>query len=327
MSDWAALAATQPRVSGVLCAALATQRMHHAYLLVGPEPATAHAVFSVLAKALVCTAREGSVACGVCHGCVAAVAGTHPDVITISPNDKGLITVEQVREGSARLSRTAAMAPTKVVHIERADAMNPAAQNALLKTLEEPPGPTCFVLTATRLRAMLPTVRSRCLTLRLAPDDRLLAAPRLQEGGIDPALARLLGPIIGADGARAAELVESGALEIVALVQEACRGPLDASSVVRLAADLGGSRERADLALAFVEVALRDALAQRHGASAAQLYDASGAACLGATSGVAFANTVARLQQLRRLVGLHINRTLAVEGVLLNLGGKTGAAR
>jgi DNA polymerase III subunit delta' len=317
------LAATQPRVCSVLSAALESGRMHHAYLLVCAELRPALQVMSAMAQALVCERRSGLDGCDDCPACRRLAAGSHPDVVSLSPNDKGIINVEQVREASSRLGLKAADGRVRVVRVERADVMPPPAQNALLKTLEEPPGPTCFLLTTTRLRSLLPTVRSRCLTLRLAPFDRLAAWSPLAESGVTPELARVLGPIVGADQDRAAELVEQGAAEIVGTVSRCFDPELSTVELLAIAADLGQSRERADLAISVLEVAVRDALARLGGAAEEQLY--APAQSLVPSSPRALAAVVSRLQELRRLSALHINRTLALEGLLFTLSGRLEA--
>ena len=323
MSTLAELSATQPRVASVLSAALASGRMHHAYLLVGPEEAAGKRVAQAVARALVCNERRGSDGCGECSACRKLASGNHPDVITVTPNDKGVIAIDAIREAAARLGLVAAEALTKVVVIERADLATPQAQNALLKTLEEPPGPTCFLLTATRLRALLPTVRSRSLTLRLAPRDRQTAWRELAAAGTSEGLARALGPLVGADIERAQELGADGAEEILEVLRRALGEGASAIDRVTAAADLGQNRERADLALAMLEVVLRDALARKHGAADEQLY----APVTRDFSGPKLALAVERLQELRRLVALHVNRTLAIESVLAALVREGAAAQ
>src|SRR5512141_2954901 len=182
MTALSAIAATQPRLVSVLSAALASRRMHQAYLLVGAEEGAARELATAFAGSLVCQTPTGTDACGACAACRKLAGGNHPDVVYLLPNEKGFIGVEQVRELSDRLSFKAVESAWKVVIIGGADVARAEAQNALLKTLEEPPGATCFLLTATRLRALLPTVRSRCVTLRLAPRDRLATWKDLEAG-------------------------------------------------------------------------------------------------------------------------------------------------
>jgi DNA polymerase-3 subunit delta' len=173
--------------------ALAGDSPPHAWLFAGPESVGKRTLAVRLAQALNCArgvgARRASpllrldaaaadpaaqspgpdpTPCGECRACARIAAGIHADVqtITFDSADDGRvltdITVDQVRE----IERAVALNPfegrTRVVIIDPADALNPQAQNAALKTLEEPPPHTAFVLITTREEALLPTIRSRC---------------------------------------------------------------------------------------------------------------------------------------------------------------------
>jgi DNA polymerase III subunit delta' len=158
-------------------------------------------------------ARDAVEPCGECAQCDRIARGIHSDVITVSipppePNEPvhKEISVDQVRE----VERAAALAPfegrTRVVIIDPADAMSIGAQNAFLKTLEEPPPNTTFVLIATREDRLLETVRSRCrrVEFTLVPLGEIEAA--LRERGMDSERARLLARLAGGRPGRALEL-------------------------------------------------------------------------------------------------------------------------
>ncbi len=98
----------------------------------------------------------------------------HADVLVVEPGDTGAIKVEQVRDAIDRTAYRPFEGRRRVVIIDEADALAVAAQNALLKTLEEPPPASVFVLVTSRPDVLLPTVRSRCQRLRfgrLAPGE------------------------------------------------------------------------------------------------------------------------------------------------------------
>jgi DNA polymerase-3 subunit delta' len=107
-------------------------------------------------------------ACGECAACRRIQRGVHPDVIVIEPGDMGSIKIEQVRDVIDRAEYRPFEGRRRVVVIDQADALVDAAQNALLKTLEEPPSASMFVLVSSIPDALLPTVRSRCSRLRFA---------------------------------------------------------------------------------------------------------------------------------------------------------------
>ncbi len=149
-------------------------RLAHAYLFLGPAGVGKATTARALAAALNCAqpAEDGD-ACGVCPSCKRLNAGTHPDFLVISPEgSQAQIKIEQIRE----LRRLTGYPPLgggwRVVLIKPAEALsalNDAAANALLKTLEEPPSRHLLVLTGRGEADLLPTIVSRCHKLAFAP--------------------------------------------------------------------------------------------------------------------------------------------------------------
>lgn len=140
----------------------------HAYIFEGAHGMRTRECAELLAAALTCTA--GRLApCGTCVSCVTAAAKTNPDIIYIDKKDKKSIGVETVRA----LMQEAVVKPFesrhKVYIIEDAELMTEAAQNALLKTLEEPPSFVTFLLLAQDSTPLLPTVLSRCVLIKFPP--------------------------------------------------------------------------------------------------------------------------------------------------------------
>jgi DNA polymerase-3 subunit delta' len=106
--------------------------------------------------------------CGVCSACVRIARGVHPDFLIVEPGDNGTIRIDQVRDLIDRSAYRPFEGKCRVVVIDDADALVPGAQNALLKTLEEPPSSSVFILVTSRPDVLLPTVRSRCIRLSFA---------------------------------------------------------------------------------------------------------------------------------------------------------------
>jgi DNA polymerase III subunit delta' len=104
-------------------------------------------------------------ACGVCAACMRIHRGVHPDVVIVEPGDTGAIRIDQIRDVVERAAYRPFEGRRRVVVIDEADALMAPAQNALLKTLEEPPSLSVFILLTTRPDMLLPTVRSRCIRL------------------------------------------------------------------------------------------------------------------------------------------------------------------
>jgi len=152
--------------------ALSAERLHHAYLFVGPDGIGKRTAAIAVAKAIHC---EESIEdfCGICVNCARISDGNHPDVRLIQPlPDKKEISIQQIREIERELNFRSFSGKRKIAVIDPATLMNLSAQNALLKTLEEPPADSVIVLIAPNSGGLLPTVRSRCVRLNFSPLGR-----------------------------------------------------------------------------------------------------------------------------------------------------------
>jgi DNA polymerase III delta' subunit len=166
----------QDRVVALLRRAIEQNRLAHAYLFSGPIGAPLVDTALALAGALNCTTKPGE-GCGACIPCEKIASGIHPDVVTLVREGAGqIVPIENVRnQVIARLGLPPHEADVRVFIIEEATAMAPPAANALLKTLEEPPARTLFVLCTTAPEQLLPTIRSRCQRVRFAGVDAAAA--------------------------------------------------------------------------------------------------------------------------------------------------------
>ena len=141
--------------------------LSHAYLISGPAGSGRHTLARLLAQAMLC--QGASRPCGRCVPCKKVAAGIHPDVITASGEGDKPISVDQVRALRADAYVRPNEGERKIYLLEGADRMNAAAQNAMLKLLEEGPDYAAFLLLSENAGAVLRTVRSRCEELSLAP--------------------------------------------------------------------------------------------------------------------------------------------------------------
>ena len=147
-------------------------RIVHAYLFTGPSGAGKKTISSLFARALICEG-QGDRPCDVCHTCRQFLTGNHPDVLWIRrQEDKKSILIEQIREMQEKIKVKPYQAGRRICFIEDAQIMTEQAQNALLKTLEEPPSHTLFFLLADNTNALLPTVLSRCQAFRVGSMPR-----------------------------------------------------------------------------------------------------------------------------------------------------------
>ncbi len=144
--------------------------LSHAYLITGGSAAGRTAFVRRLAAAYLCEGERPP--CGRCRHCRKVEAGVHPDVRTVAPADgKREITVDQARTLRADVYVRPNEGARKVYIIDPADSMNAAAQNALLKVLEEGPPYAAFLLAAEQPGRLLDTIRSRCEGLTLPPEE------------------------------------------------------------------------------------------------------------------------------------------------------------
>src|SRR5688500_8160824 len=180
------------RLVSLLSRAVARETLPPSLILAGPAGVGKRRVAVAVAEALNCLdPRTGDLerdGCGVCASCRRIGRGVHPDVVTIEPGDSGSIKIEPIREVIDRAGFRPFEGRRRVVIIDEAEAMVPQAQNALLKTLEEPPSASVFLLVSSMPDVLLPTVRSRCPLLRFAAADARAAADAA-DGSVGGALA------------------------------------------------------------------------------------------------------------------------------------------
>ena len=190
---------------------VSTGRMPHAVLLCGARGTGKSLVAMATAKLLNCEAAQGGVACSRCASCVSLEAGTHPDTHVLGRGGGQSIGVEAIRKLLAEASLKPYRYPFKVFIIEEAGHMPPAAQNALLKTLEEPPNYAVFFLTTALEGSILPTIRSRCAryTTSAVGDDDVL---RVLERGLPPQEAIAIAPYAKGSIGRAITMAEDAEL-------------------------------------------------------------------------------------------------------------------
>ena len=270
----------QERAVESLRAALRHGALHHAYLFAGPGGVGKGTSARLLAQAANCEAGLPDDACGRCGPCRKIAKGVHPDVLRVEEEremaragrwePKGGrtpsrdIVVDQIRElVDRRLSLRRFEGRRRFVVLDPADAMNPQAQNALLKTLEEPPPETTLVLVSSSADALLPTVRSRCLRLPFAPLPAARVEERLVAEGRTPAEAALAASLSGGSLGRALELDAARLSERRLAVEEAAGLRADdAGGWIAFARDRAPDREAARETCELLLVWFRDVLAR-----------------------------------------------------------------
>lgn len=347
--------------------ALKEGRLPHALLFQGPDDVGKAAVARTLAAALVCERNAEGDPCGKCAACRRVGAGTHPDVLLVTrlPRKAGArrdgdmeddedadgdepseasasrrpgaerkreIVVEQIRE----LCEHAAYAPRegrrRVFLVDPADRMNRAAQNALLKTLEEPPGRALIVLITARAHLLLPTVRSRCLPVRFAPMPVRALADALQRRGIPPQDALVRAALAGGAPGRALSGDMAALRELrdalLSALEKAASGPAALADLPALVAtfapkeDEDAFLERLDLVQGLLRDAARAVAGDRAGDALLHADQAVRLRALGARLGrTRLAALLPALERLRGDLRFYVNRTLLTESVVAALAG------
>jgi DNA polymerase III subunit delta' len=238
-------------------------RLHHAYLFVGMEGVGKKTIAFDLAKAIHCSAVTGDF-CGECADCASIQDGNHPDVRIIEPlAGKKEISIQQIRQLEKELNFRSFSGKKKIVILDPATLMNLSAQNALLKTLEEPPRDSLLILIAANGGALLPTLRSRCLRVSFGPLTRdLISGFLVSRKGLAAETAEFLAAMsLGSVGAVVSidtqELLERRR-EWMRLISSLRAG--DYRAAIDTAEALAGSKEDSLRFLEWIESWFRDLL-------------------------------------------------------------------
>ncbi|GHE22583.1 DNA polymerase III subunit delta' [Halomonas urumqiensis] len=164
-----------------LVALMDAGRLPHALLISGARGVGKRSLAEAVIARVLCASPSES-ACGQCHACRMLAAGYHPDLLRIEPEEgKRQIRIDPIRGVNAFVAQSAQQGGYRVILISPAEAMNVAAANALLKSLEEPGERTLFILLADIPSRMLPTIRSRCQHWSLAPPAEAACLPWLAD--------------------------------------------------------------------------------------------------------------------------------------------------
>lgn len=250
----------------LLQASVRNGRLAHAYLFHGEARIGKWMTAVRLAQALSCerpSNTDDSDCCGHCRSCLQIAARTHPDCFVIEPDPESAtpqIKIEQVREIEQQFVYRPLIGERKICLIDEADRLTIGAANALLKTLEEPPGHGLFVLVTSRPHALPITIRSRCQALRFtAPARTQVEAAVILKREIPPADARFLAVL--ADG-RIGEAIETNVVDVRARQQEWLTlvkpQSLASSTAILLAAESLAKSDRGEETLGWLTRWIRD---------------------------------------------------------------------
>lgn len=213
MQSFAGVIGQEP-IKEHLKAGILTGKISHAYIFYGEKGSGKKTLADLFSRTLQCE-RHGTEPCNECTSCKQALNRNQPDIIYVTHDKPAIISVEEIRR---QVNNDVAVKPyasdRKVYIIDEAEKMNVQAQNALLKTLEEPPAYTTILLLTTNLEALLTTIRSRCVTLSLKPvQDEALTRYLMREMKIPDYKANVCAAFARGNVGRARELAVSTEFE------------------------------------------------------------------------------------------------------------------
>lgn len=159
----------QEQIKEHLQNALSAKKISHAYIINGEKSSGKEFIAKVFAMALQCE-KGGTEPCQECHACRQALSDNQPDIIRVTHEKPNTISVDDIR---TQINNDVAIkpysSPYKIYIVNEAEKMTPQAQNAILKTLEEPPAYVVILLLTSNVDALLPTILSRCVILNMKP--------------------------------------------------------------------------------------------------------------------------------------------------------------
>ena len=159
----------QQQIKEHLQNALSTGKVSHAYIINGEKSSGKEFIAKVFAMTLQCE-KGAAEPCQECHSCHQALSGNHPDIIFVTHEKPNSVSVDDIRtQINGDVSIKPYSRPYKVYIVNEAEKMTVQAQNAILKTLEEPPEYAVILILTTNVEALLPTILSRCVVLNMKP--------------------------------------------------------------------------------------------------------------------------------------------------------------
>jgi len=313
----------QERAVSLLKRAIEIDRLPHALLFTGPKGVGRFLTAIAVAKALNCLNRVNGDCCDRCPACGKIAKNIHPDVHLVAP-EGATVKIDQIRT----LTREAPLTPYegrgKVFILDQAETMTEQAQNALLKTLEEPPRATFLILIAPEASALLPPIASRCSQIRFAPLPEGAVATRLREQGCEEGEATLLASLAGGSLGRAQELRKSPLAEVWDLVGQVFALPPGRTvPVLELTEQVLRQKETVPLFLEALLVWCRDLMVSKvTGHQELLVYRNREAALRGQSKGLALRQLLAMYRTVKQTLdglGRYANPRLSLEVMFFTL--------
>ncbi len=296
-------------------------KLPHAYIIHGAKGSGKETFASYMAAALLCDREIQSAPCGVCPSCVKAATHNHPDIIRTYHEKPGVLSVQEIRDQVINTIYTAPYyGPYKIYIISDAQLLNEHGQNALLKTIEEPPEYVLIFILTDNADALLDTIRSRCIRLDMESLDRETIEKELIASGCAKGEAKTFAAFARGNLGIAKELAEGGSLremkdETVKILKAIKK--LDALELFQASAET--DRESGKVVLDIILKWFRDVLMIKAGSGAEPLYFENDKAVLKRQAGELSYEGLGRIMDLIRESRLRLSSGVKAEAVFETL--------
>ncbi|SNB45080.1 DNA polymerase III subunit delta' [Geobacter sp. DSM 9736] len=309
---------------GLLKRALISGKIAHSYLFTGIEGCGKKQTALAFIQAVFCGRDEG---CGTCPSCRKITNLQHPDLHLLEP-DGAFIKIDQVRELQKVLSYRSFEAPKKACIIDGADRLNTAAGNALLKTLEEPPGDALLILISSNPGSILPTILSRCQQLNFPALPQGEIEKYLVETGVTADTARVASSLADGSMRKAIDISREDTLQQRASVvgKLSTLSLQNIGSLFRCAEELAADKDQLKEILETLTVFLRDALLIHEGTQEIVNSDLMNLVKeqTGRNSRDSLLEKLHHVDDARRAIERNVNTRLALDILLMRLAGDAG---
>ena len=309
-----------------LSASFKNNRVGHAYLFDGERGTGKEEVALYFAKLLLCEKTMSFVPCETCKSCLRISSGNHPNVIMIRP-DGQTIKKDQMDEFLLEMTKKGYESGRKVYIISRADRMNIASANALLKYLEEPDGNVTAILLTDAYQSILPTIQSRCQRISFLPPSREMMVSTLESKEITASMAATV-TMITANVDEAFQLAQDDAFAhmrktVLKLVEASDQNVQEALLFIQSSwSQVFKEREETDRGLDLLLYAYRDIAAFKAELQSMPAYPDQQEFFNGLAMRMTYSQLSAIIEsilQAKRHLHSNMNRTLLMEQLVLNM--------
>jgi DNA polymerase-3 subunit delta' len=314
----------QDRALTILKRALEKERIPAAYMFCGLPGTGRMGAAQAMAASLNC--EEGHIACGQCKSCRLQAAGNHPDLHIIGPEEgKREIVIKQVREDILEKAYLRPMqGAASVFIVDDAHLMNQSASNAFLKTLEEPPDTSRFILLVPSKDSVLPTIASRCQAVMFHPLPRSTVSELLRGQDVEPDRAELIAAMARGSMARAVAYHEADVPGTIATEFEPLSSihESDAADLLDLSQRWSRNRDDALGVLEFMAQWYRDLMILAEGGPEEQVIHAAQMPLLQRAAergGPAVAASLESVESARESLMANANVQLTMDNLLLDI--------